>query len=60
MELREHMCRWPLGDPSQADFRFCGGRSGPGGAYCAHHAAVAYQPAHDRRRDRRPEAAAAH
>ncbi len=54
MELRENMCRWPLGDPSQQEFRFCGGRSTPGQTYCAHHAQIAYQPAHDRRRDRRP------
>ncbi|MFC7052201.1 GcrA family cell cycle regulator [Hansschlegelia quercus] len=54
MELRENMCRWPLGDPSQTDFRFCGGRSSPGDAYCSHHAQIAYQPANDRRRDRRP------
>lgn len=53
MELREAMCRWPLGDPTQADFRFCGIRS-PGSQtpYCAHHASIAYQPAQDRRRER--------
>lgn len=50
MELRENMCRWPLGDPSQPEFRFCGGRSTPGQAYCAHHSQIAYQPAADRRR----------
>lgn len=53
MELRENMCRWPLGDPSQTDFRFCGGRCSPGDPYCTHHASIAYQPAHDRRRERR-------
>ncbi|WP_020181038.1 GcrA family cell cycle regulator [Methylopila sp. M107] len=53
MELRENMCRWPIGDPSQPEFRFCGGRSTPGAAYCAGHSQVAYQPANDRRRDRR-------
>jgi GcrA cell cycle regulator len=52
MELRENMCRWPLGDPSQAEFRFCGGRSTPGAAYCPHHSQVAYQPANDRRNRR--------
>ncbi|PZQ11945.1 MAG: GcrA cell cycle regulator [Ancylobacter novellus] len=52
MELRENMCRWPLGDPSQAEFRFCGGRSTPGSAYCPHHAGIAYQPAADRRNRR--------
>src|ERR1044072_8107279 len=52
MELNEQMCRWPLGDPGREDFRFCGTRVGPGGPYCTHHAAIAYQPVLDRRRDR--------
>ena len=52
MELRDQMCRWPLGDPGREDFRFCGSRVGPGGPYCSHHAAIAYQPIMDRRRDR--------
>lgn len=53
MELRETMCRWPLGDPTQMDFRFCGLKSPAlGGPYCAYHAGVAYQPAQDRRRER--------
>jgi GcrA cell cycle regulator len=52
MELREQMCRWPLGDPGRDDFRFCGSRIGSGGPYCVHHAGIAYQPVVDRRRDR--------
>jgi GcrA cell cycle regulator len=52
MELREQMCRWPIGDPGREDFRFCGGRIATGSPYCAHHAAIAYQPVLDRRRDR--------
>ena len=50
MELRESMCRWPLGDPSTPEFRFCGTRSGPGETYCGPHARIAYQPSQDRRR----------
>src|SRR6516165_103260 len=54
MELREAMCRWPLGDPTLPEFRFCGARKPLGeGPYCAYHAGVAYQPQQDRRRDRR-------
>lgn len=53
MELRESMCRWPMGDPTAVDFRFCGSKSITGLPYCRHHALVAYQPAADRRRDRR-------
>ncbi|WID94516.1 GcrA family cell cycle regulator [Bosea vestrisii] len=53
MELREYMCRWPMGDPTTPEFRFCGGRSATGMPYCAYHARIAYQPAADRRRDRK-------
>ncbi len=51
VDLRESMCRWPLGDPTSAEFRYCGSpaRSGP---YCSHHGGLAYQPADSRRRDR--------
>ncbi|MCC3245599.1 GcrA cell cycle regulator [Methylocystis sp. WRRC1] len=53
MDLRESMCRWPMGDPTTPEFRFCGGKSPIGGGpYCAYHARVAYQPAQDRRRAR--------
>jgi len=57
LDLRECMCRWPLGDPGREDFRFCGARTNPGASYCQHHVARAYQPASDRRRDRRPSPA---
>ncbi|MCO5090393.1 GcrA family cell cycle regulator [Bosea sp. (in: a-proteobacteria)] len=52
MDLREYMCRWPMGDPTRPDFRFCGARAQTGMPYCGHHARIAYQPAADRRRDR--------
>ena len=41
--LRERMCRWPIGDPQEDDFHFCGGRTASGATYCRQHAAVAYQ-----------------
>ena len=53
MDLRESMCRWPLGDPTTPEFRFCGARSITGLPYCTHHAEIAYQPATERKRDRR-------
>jgi GcrA cell cycle regulator len=53
MDLREFMCRWPMGDPTKPEFRFCGARSSAGLPYCAHHARIAYQPVADRKRDRR-------
>ena len=54
LELNEQTCRWPIGDPSAGDFFFCGGNTVTGLPYCAFHSRVAYQPANDRRRDKRP------
>jgi len=54
LELTEETCRWPIGDPGGADFFFCGGQTVTGLPYCGYHSRVAYQPAADRRRDRRP------
>lgn len=50
LELRDSMCRWPLGDPSKPDFAFCGAKSVAGLPYCGHHCRIAYQPATERRR----------
>jgi GcrA cell cycle regulator len=54
LELNEQTCRWPVGDPGSTDFFFCGGNTLTGLPYCAYHSRVAYQPAVDRRRDKRP------
>ena len=54
LELTELTCHWPVGDPGSPDFFFCGGQTVSGVPYCAYHSRVAYQPASDRRRDRRP------
>ena len=51
VELKESMCRWPLGDPATSEFRYCGSPAVPG-PYCTYHGGLAYQPAQDRRRDR--------
>jgi len=50
LTLKDSMCKWPLGDPSSGDFRFCGHRSKPGDAYCEAHAQIAYQPQQKRKR----------
>lgn len=55
VELRESMCKWPLGDPSSMEFRYCGSPSHSGTPYCQHHGKLAYQPAQDRRRERERE-----
>ena len=49
MELTERTCKWPIGDPTDEDFAFCGLPSVPGKPYCEHHVAVAYQPMSSRR-----------
>lgn len=36
-------CRWPIGDPQNAEFHFCGGKKIVGLPYCQRHAARAYQ-----------------
>jgi GcrA cell cycle regulator len=51
VELKESMCRWPLGDPATSEFRYCGSPTATG-PYCTYHGGLAYQPAQDRRRDR--------
>jgi GcrA cell cycle regulator len=53
MDLRESMCRWPMGDPTKPEFRFCGARSITGLPYCTHHSRIAYQPVADRKRERK-------
>ena len=52
VELKESMCRWPLGDPTSAEFRYCGSPAPGAAPYCSHHGKLAYQPVQDRRRER--------
>lgn len=42
-DLTDSMCKFPIGDPSEADFAFCG-RESSHGPYCKDHARLAYQP----------------
>lgn len=39
---RSKGCLWPIGDPGDSDFHFCGEEPLPGKPYCAEHAARAY------------------
>ncbi len=43
VDLKERMCRWPIGDPKDENFRFCGCEAHPELPYCDHHAKVAFQ-----------------
>lgn len=49
MELTERTCKWPIGDPTEDNFHFCGLPAVPGKPYCEHHVAVAFQPMSTRR-----------
>jgi GcrA cell cycle regulator len=50
LDLRDSMCKWPIGDPAKPDFGFCGGRAVSGLPYCSHHCRMAYQPVAERKR----------
>lgn len=52
MMLTERTCKWPIGDPTDGDFHYCGNESKPGTPYCTYHARIAYQPVADRRQKR--------
>lgn len=54
LELNAETCRWPVGDPAQPDFFFCGGKAPEGSPYCDWHGRVAYQPLAQRRYRARP------
>ena len=48
LTLTERMCKWPIGDPSADEFRFCGRKTDPDEPYCTPHSMVAYQPSRRR------------
>ena len=48
LTLTEHMCKWPIGDPTAEEFRFCGRKTEPEEPYCTPHSMVAYQPSRRR------------
>ncbi|MEL6687035.1 MAG: GcrA family cell cycle regulator [Pseudomonadota bacterium] len=48
LTLTENMCKWPIGDPSSDEFRFCGRKTEPDEPYCKAHSMVAYQPSRRR------------
>lgn len=49
LDLTERTCKWPIGDPTDDDFAFCGLSCVPGKPYCENHVAVAFQPMSSRR-----------
>ena len=49
LSLNENMCKFPIGDPTDASFAFCG-RGSANGPYCSDHARLAYQPSQAKKR----------
>jgi GcrA cell cycle regulator len=49
LQLGPNMCKWPIGDPGDSDFGFCGSHCNSAAVYCEEHAAIAFQPAMARR-----------
>src|ERR1700690_3575043 len=49
LTINDRMCRWPIGDPAENEFHFCGRKPKLGSPYCEAHARKAYQPPQLRR-----------
>lgn len=45
IDIKGNMCRWPIGDPQEQNFGFCGDHAISGLPYCNEHAKAAYQAA---------------
>lgn len=44
LELNATTCHWPIGNPQDPEFFFCGGKALAGLPYCAGHSRLAYRP----------------
>ena len=47
LTVTDRMCKWPIGDPSDTTFAFCG-RDACDGPYCTEHARLGFQPQRQR------------
>lgn len=50
LQLNEHTCKWPIGDPLSPEFYFCGQHANEGKPYCEFHARRAYHQIDKKRR----------
>ncbi len=50
LQLNEHTCKWPIGDPLTPDFYFCGQHSDEGKPYCEFHSRRAYHQLEKKKR----------
>jgi len=49
LTISDRMCKWPIGDPSTAEFHFCGHPPKQNSPYCDAHSVKAFQPTQSRR-----------
>lgn len=49
MQLSSSTCKWPIGDPQDKDFCFCGHAPRENSPYCDYHARAAYVPLEHKR-----------
>lgn len=50
LQVTEHTCKYPIGDPQEESFGFCGAKSRDGSPYCEYHCKLTYQPHAERKR----------
>ena len=50
LQLNEHTCKWPIGDPLTPDFYFCGQAHDEGRPYCEFHSRRAYHQVEKKKR----------
>jgi GcrA cell cycle regulator len=48
LAFKSAKCKWPIGHPGEADFKFCEAATVPGCPYCPEHRLIAYQPPRER------------
>ena len=51
-DIKDGLCRWPLGEPEDLDFKFCGRKCAEGMIYCTEHHSLAYQTLNQTRQKR--------
>jgi GcrA cell cycle regulator len=47
-DIGESACRWPIGDPTNEEFAYCGIQTAKSRSYCAGHCRMAYKPPNSR------------
>ena len=52
VKIKDGLCRWPIGEPEDLDFKFCGRNSNDKMVYCSEHHDVAYQRLNQARQKR--------